>query len=329
MDVEKVTDELYGLTPGEFTAARDRYAAEARRAKDPAAAKAIAALRRPTLAAWAANLLARRQPDRAGELLRLGEMLREAHRSLDGAQLRTASRQQHRLVTALARTAAELAGEAGQSVSDTVLAEIEQTLHAVLAHPDVAEQWSRGRLAKVPEAAVGFGVVTPDTLPPRSAPAPKPGPERRSPSQPAPGRDTERRSRPEPGPEKDAERRSSSESAAENTERRREARRLRALERARATAGEAAAVLTRRERELDGARERRRTADAKAEEAGGRVERLERELAGAKEAARRAREAVRAADGAVEAADRALTRAREAADRAEAEVVRLDRPGRD
>ncbi|MFF5427773.1 MULTISPECIES: hypothetical protein [unclassified Streptomyces] len=328
MDVEEVTDELYGLTPGAFTAARDRYAAEARRVKDPEAAKAIAALRRPTLAAWAANLLARRQPDRAGELLRLGEMLREAHRSLDGAQLRTASRQQHRLVTALARTAAELAGEAGQSVSDTVLAEIEQTLHAVLARPDVAEQWSRGRLAKVPEAAVGFGVVTPDALPPRSAPAPapKPGPGRRSPSRRAPG-DTERRSRPRPGPGKDTERRSSSEPAPDDAERRREARRLRALERARATAGEAAAVVTRRERERDGARERRRTAAAKAEDAGGRVERLERELAGAKEAARRAREAVTAADGAVEAADRALDRAREAADRAEA--ARLDLPGGD
>ncbi|MFE0737336.1 hypothetical protein [Streptomyces sp. NPDC058855] len=306
MDVEEVTDELYGLTPGEFTAARDRYAAEARRTKDPAAAKAIAALRRPTLAAWAANLLARRQPDQAGELLRLGEMLREAHRSLDGAQLRTASRQQHRLVTALARTAAELAGEAGQSVSDTVLAEIEQTLHAVLARPEVAAQWSRGRLAKVPEAAVGFGVVTPDVLPPRSAPEPKPVPEK----------GTGRRSRPMPGPGKDAERR-------------REAERLRALERARATAGEAAAVVTRRERERDEARERRRTAAAKAEETAGPVERLERELADAREAARRAREAVTAADGAVEAADRAVTLAREAAERAAAEVTRLERPGGD
>ncbi|MFI9297575.1 hypothetical protein [Streptomyces gardneri] len=79
----------------------------------------------------------------------LGETLREAHRTLDAEQLRTASRQQHQLVAALARTAAVLAREAGQSVSDTVLHEIEQTLHGVLADPDVADRWSirRGGVA--------------------------------------------------------------------------------------------------------------------------------------------------------------------------------------
>ncbi|MFE4664635.1 hypothetical protein ACFRI7_31985 [Streptomyces sp. NPDC056716] len=65
------------------------------------------------LAAWAANQLAREQ-------------------------LREAGRRQHRLITTLARTAAALARESGQPVSDTVLHEIEQTLHAVLARPDIA-----------------------------------------------------------------------------------------------------------------------------------------------------------------------------------------------
>ncbi|GAA3049927.1 hypothetical protein GCM10017562_11090 [Streptomyces roseofulvus] len=170
MDVEQVTDELYGLRPSAFTAARDAYAAEARRAKDAAAARAIAALRRPPLAVWAANLLARERPEEAERFLALAEALRDAHRTLDGERLREASRQQHRLVAALVRTAAGLAEEAGQPVSDTVLGDVERILHAVLARPDVAGPWARGRLAAMPEAAVGFPDVPTEALtarPPR------------------------------------------------------------------------------------------------------------------------------------------------------------------
>ncbi|MFJ3769116.1 hypothetical protein ACIPQJ_24020 [Streptomyces sp. NPDC090082] len=180
MDVERITEELYGLKPGDFVAARDGYVAQARAAKDPAAAKAIAALRRPATAAWAANRLARERPREAERFLALGETLREAHRTLDAERLRAASREQHQLVAALARTAAELAGDAGQSVSDTVVREIEQTLHGVLAHGDVADRWAKGRLVKVPEAAVGFPTIDPDADPPppaRAAPRPAPNPD--------------------------------------------------------------------------------------------------------------------------------------------------------
>lgn len=162
MDVELITQELYGLRPAEFAAARDAYVAEARRRKEPETAKALAALRRPVLAAWAANLLARERPEEAERFLALGETLRVAHRMLDGERLREAARKQHQLVATLARTAADLAAEAGQPVSDPVLRELEQTLHGVLAHPDVAQEWARGRLVKVPEAAVDFTAVAPD-----------------------------------------------------------------------------------------------------------------------------------------------------------------------
>ncbi|WP_426362188.1 hypothetical protein [Streptomyces sp. E-08] len=171
MDVERITEELYGLKPTDFVASRDEYVAEARRAKDPAAAKSIAALRKPATAAWAANRLARERREEAQRFLALGEALREAHRTLDAERLRAASREQHQVVTALARTAAELAREAGQPVSDSVVREIEQTLHGVLAHRDVAELWSKGRLVKVPEAAVDFTAIAPETVPPRPAPA--------------------------------------------------------------------------------------------------------------------------------------------------------------
>lgn len=289
VDVEQVTDELYGLKPSEFTAAREGYVAEARRAEDTVAAKAIAALRRPVLAAWVANLLARQQPEEAERFLALGETLREAHRALDGEQLRAASRQQHQLVTGLARTAAGLAREAGQPVSDTVLHEVEQTLQAVLAHPDVAEQWAKGRLVKVPDAAVDFTAILPRAVPARPA---------RAAAKPPAG-----------------------ERAADREDAQRERERLRA----RTAAEEAEAVVDRRERELAGVVDEERAAALKTEEAAERVRALEHELVEAKKAERETEAAATAAGRAVKSAERALAEARRAAERAVREAERLEK----
>ncbi|MER7001101.1 hypothetical protein [Streptomyces sp. NPDC000410] len=43
-------------------------------------------------------------------------------------------------------------------------------LHGALAHLDVAELWVKGRLVKVPEAAVDFAAIAPEPVPYRSAP---------------------------------------------------------------------------------------------------------------------------------------------------------------
>ncbi|MFD4240896.1 hypothetical protein ACFWP3_04730 [Streptomyces sp. NPDC058525] len=173
MDVESVAVELYGLRPGEFTAARDDYVAKARKAGDKRLAAAIAALRKPTVAVWTAGLLARRRPKEALGLVQLGEALRVAHRTLDAGQLRKLSHDQHAVIGELARTAHALAAEAGQAVSEPVLHEVEQILRAVLADADVAEQWVGGRLAKAPDVGSGFTGL--ETLPGAAAPqrAPK------------------------------------------------------------------------------------------------------------------------------------------------------------
>ena len=159
MDVERITTELYGLAPERFVAARDAYVAEAREEKDTKAAKAIAGLRRPTLAAWVANHLARERPEEAEGLLTLGRTLREAHRTLDAPQLREAGRRQHQVTAALAREAAALARDAGHPVSEAVLREVTEILHAVLADPEAGERWVAGRLVRAPEPVVGFGAV--------------------------------------------------------------------------------------------------------------------------------------------------------------------------
>ncbi|MCX5409894.1 hypothetical protein OHA37_39400 [Streptomyces sp. NBC_00335] len=145
--METLELELYGLRPAEFTAARDAYVAQARKAGDKPLAAAIGALRKPTVAAWTAGLLARQRPKEAQGLVQLGEALRAAHRTLDAGQLRKLSHDQHVVIGELARTARVLA----VAVSEPVQREVEQILHSVLADAEVAAQWEAGRLEKAPE----------------------------------------------------------------------------------------------------------------------------------------------------------------------------------
>ncbi|OKI26678.1 hypothetical protein A6A28_17095 [Streptomyces sp. CB03578] len=171
MDLDSVAAELYERVPSEFTAARDAHVAKARKAGDRPLATAIGALRKPTVAAWAAGLLARRRPKEAQGLVQLGEALRTAHRTLDAERLRKLSHDQHVVIGELARTARALAAEAGQMVSEPVQHEVEQILHAVLADADVAAQWAAGRLTKAPDVVSGFTGLEPltGTVPPRRA----------------------------------------------------------------------------------------------------------------------------------------------------------------
>ncbi|MEU6706017.1 hypothetical protein [Streptomyces wuyuanensis] len=156
MDLDSVADELYGLPPERFVEARGRRAAAARKAGDRALAGRITALRRPTLSAWAGNLLVRSEPDRAAELLRLGEGLRQAVQELDRDRMRELGTRRNRLVGALSRHVGELAGKAGRPLGETTLREVESTLQAVLADSGAAEEWATGRLARPLAPPVGF-----------------------------------------------------------------------------------------------------------------------------------------------------------------------------
>ncbi|MFI2473579.1 hypothetical protein [Nocardia xishanensis] len=160
MTLEDVAGELYAVQPTEFVAARAARVAEAKEAGDKELASAIGRLRKPTVTAWAVNLLARSVPDDVDALLRLGDALRTAQRKLSGDQLRTLTTQRQQVVNALARRAGVLAGEAGKPVSESVLREVGQTLTAALADPEVAEQVRTGTLATA-ASYEGFGPAGP------------------------------------------------------------------------------------------------------------------------------------------------------------------------
>ena len=140
-------NELYGLPPGQFTAARTDLAKQARSNGDRDAAAVIAKLPKPNVVAWLANQLARRDPAGLRPLLDLGESLRQATADLDAAQLSQLSRQQRQVVSDLTGRARELAAEAGQAVSDSTVRGLEDTLHAALADEQAAQEVIRGQLA--------------------------------------------------------------------------------------------------------------------------------------------------------------------------------------
>jgi hypothetical protein len=162
--IDAVADELYGLHPGDFIAARDVWARQARHNGDRVLASKIAALRRPTTSAWMVNLLRRQAGEVIEQLVQLGAELREAQDQLAAADLRRLAAERHRLVLALTGQARRLAAAAGQDVDRTVLTEVEATLGAALADPALGAQVLTGRLVR-PLEHVGFGpAVSPSGL---------------------------------------------------------------------------------------------------------------------------------------------------------------------
>ncbi len=158
VSVAEVADELYALTPADFTAARDERARQVRAAGQRDEAAAIKKLARPTASAWLVNQLARAAPDRMIRLYELGEELQEAQRTLAGDRLRELSVQRRQVINDLLPAASDLAGRADQPASAAVLGEVRATLEAALADADARAAVRSGRLTKA-LAYAGLGEV--------------------------------------------------------------------------------------------------------------------------------------------------------------------------
>ncbi|RCG32048.1 hypothetical protein DQ384_05820 [Sphaerisporangium album] len=271
-----MADELYAGAPEDFVETRKRLAAEAKKGGDAALAKRIAALRRPTVSAWAANQLARSAPDEVDRLLDLGDELRAAWTS--GGRIGDLDRRRGELVSGLLRRAQALADEAGRPLREPAVREVEDTLHAATMDPDVAEEVRTGRLAQ-PRSYAGFApaVGFPEPAEPTPAPAGTPEPELATvaePSRKAPAgkraRDEHEREKRE-GEEREKREREEKRRREEDERRRRVAERIAAAEQEARDADRALAEWESEAREADEAR----TA------AGEEVDRLRDELAAA------------------------------------------------
>ncbi len=145
-DLDAIAAELYVLPPAEFTAARNARVSLA----DRSIAAHVKALRKPTVAAWAVNLLAR--AGQLDEALELSAALREAQEDLDGAELSRLSRQRRALVAALAAQAVNLAEDAGVAVSSAAREDVEKTINAAVMDAAAAAAVMTARLITPLEA---------------------------------------------------------------------------------------------------------------------------------------------------------------------------------
>jgi uncharacterized protein YoxC len=154
MDFDDAADELYGLPLDEFIATRNRLVKQAK--KDaPDIADKVRELRKPTVAAWLANQLARHRPADVRTLLELGEELRTATAAMDGDRLRELTPRRHKTVDVLVKAARELSDK---PVSQDVAQKLGETLDAALVDPSAAGALRSGRLTSALRH-VGFGLV--------------------------------------------------------------------------------------------------------------------------------------------------------------------------
>lgn len=180
--VETAADELYGLPPGEFTSARDERVKQLRK-DDREAADAVKALKKPTVAAWALNQLARERGKDVDALLKAGEKLQSAQEDLlaggDRAAFQRAAATERELVAELAAEAVSLTRESRERPGAGLEEKIAATLHAAALDEETADRLRAGRLTKEQEAIGGFGSFgaddTADTPTTRAGSAPKRG----------------------------------------------------------------------------------------------------------------------------------------------------------
>lgn len=162
--LEDAKAELYEADPDGFTARRQELAESAREAGQPAVAKQISALRKPTRSAWVVNRLVRSDPEVRSRLDALGADLREA---ADLSRIRELTTARSRLVDELTRTA--LAGLPAPPAA--LREEVTATIDAAIADPEVARRL--GSLARA-EKYAGFGTMAFAAAPPAPAQVRKP-----------------------------------------------------------------------------------------------------------------------------------------------------------
>ena len=157
--LDEIAVELYALSPDDFTAARNARAAASAREL----AGRVKALRKPTVAAWALNQLARRRGKDVERLVAAGQELRAAQEELlaggDRKAFQSAAVKEREHVAKLAGEATKIVSEAGERASPALKEKISETLHAAALDEDTAEELRAGRLVREREAIGGFGGV--------------------------------------------------------------------------------------------------------------------------------------------------------------------------
>jgi hypothetical protein len=155
VNLDKELDRLYGLPPGEFTAARDALAKQLKADGAGDGAARVKALRKPTAAASLVNRLARDERMNVRALLTAGERLREAQAKLlrggPPDAVHKAAADERKAIAALLKAVRRDASGEG------VLRRVEETLRAAAVDEEARRLLEQGRLTRELEP-VGFGL---------------------------------------------------------------------------------------------------------------------------------------------------------------------------
>jgi hypothetical protein len=276
-------DELYGSQLERFVPERDALARELRSGGKREEAKAVAALRKPSVAAWAVNQLVRTQKREVQALFAAGDALREAQSAVIAGNarpgaLRAAMDAERAAVEVLMQRARGLLSSEGHELSATMLDRVTETLQAASRDEEARALVGGGRLERELRH-VGLGGLS---LGEAASAAPAAPAAKRSNKSKSKGK-SESKSKAKARDKAD-ERAAAREAAA------REAAGREARKAARAAEREARRELERADRALDAARKRRDKAQRALDDA-------DRELEAARQAAAAAAEAHGRAEG--------------------------------
>jgi hypothetical protein len=151
---------LYGVALDDFVATRTATAKALRGEGRRDEAAAVERLKKPSVAAWIVNRVARDEPDLVAALLEAGSRLREVQLAAGAPdELRDAVDAEQSALRGVMRAAEKVAAERA-SGSEAVRERVRETLHAAALDADLAEEVRAGVLVREQEA-VGFpmGVV--------------------------------------------------------------------------------------------------------------------------------------------------------------------------
>lgn len=160
MDVDDAVAELYGAALPDFVATRTRLVGRAK-GEDPALAKDIGGLRKPSAAAWLLNQVARRSPEALEVVQHVGHRMRAATAAGDTAALRDLRGDRDGAIAGVLDAAAEVAADEDRPWSGAVQDEVRSTVVAALASEESTAALASGALLRALHYA-GFGEVTLD-----------------------------------------------------------------------------------------------------------------------------------------------------------------------
>jgi hypothetical protein len=241
--------DLYGLPLEEFVSARGALAKTLRKQDKREQAQEVAALRKPSVAAWAVNQLVRTQQREVAAVFSAGDALQAAQSQLlagkgDARGLREAVDREREAVETLAGRAHGLLSADGHELTQTTLDRVSETLHAAALDAEARSEVEQGCLRRELRH-VGLGAFSAVSTPasPAGKVAPKASSEPRAPDRSRDNAEARRAKR-------EAEQRAAQARAAEAAARRAAGRAERALQTATARRENAAQSLADADAEL-------------------------------------------------------------------------------